>query len=81
MNSKGMTTALIIILNIIYQNKEILKHYNLLLWHTYSKLFFLLSVIVLENEVMYGVQFEMSDEAMSSDFLVPIGKAKIERAG
>ncbi|XP_074612734.1 pyruvate dehydrogenase E1 component subunit beta, mitochondrial-like [Acropora palmata] len=38
-------------------------------------------VIVLENEVMYGVQFEMSDEAMSSDFLIPIGKAKIERAG
>ena len=64
-----------------YQNKEILKHYNLLLWSTYSKLFFLLSVIVLENEVMYGVQFEMSDEAMSSDFLIPIGKAKIERAG
>lgn len=38
-------------------------------------------MIVLENEVMYGVQFEMSDEAMSSDFLIPIGKAKIERAG
>jgi len=38
-------------------------------------------VVVLENEVMYGVQFEMSEEAMSPDFLLPLGKAKIERAG
>lgn len=30
---------------------------------------------------MYGVSFEMSDEALSEDFLVPIGKAKIERVG
>ena len=30
---------------------------------------------------MYGVAFEMSDEALSPDFLIPIGKAKIERAG
>ena len=30
---------------------------------------------------MYGVGFEMSDEAMSKDFLVPIGKAKVEREG
>ena len=39
------------------------------------------TVVVLENEVMYGAQFEMSDEAMSPDFLIPIGKAKIERPG
>ena len=38
-------------------------------------------MVVLENEVMYGVQFEMSEEAMSPDFLIPIGKAKIEREG
>ncbi|EDO40608.1 predicted protein [Nematostella vectensis] len=38
-------------------------------------------VVVLENELMYGTSFEMSDEAMSADFLVPIGKAKIERPG
>ncbi|XP_043471907.1 pyruvate dehydrogenase E1 component subunit beta, mitochondrial [Leptopilina heterotoma] len=38
-------------------------------------------VVVLENELMYGYQFNMSDEAMSKDFLVPIGKAKIERPG
>lgn len=38
-------------------------------------------VVVLENEILYGVQFPMPDEAASKDFLVPIGKAKIERAG
>ncbi|XP_078000871.1 pyruvate dehydrogenase E1 component subunit beta, mitochondrial-like [Glandiceps talaboti] len=38
-------------------------------------------VVCLENELLYGVSFEMSDEAMSKDFLIPIGKAKIEREG
>jgi pyruvate dehydrogenase E1 component beta subunit len=38
-------------------------------------------VVFLENEIMYGVSFDMSDEAMSEDFLIPIGKAKIERPG
>lgn len=38
-------------------------------------------VVCLENEIMYGMGFEMSDEAMSNDFLIPIGKAKIEREG
>ena len=38
-------------------------------------------VVVLENEVMYGAQFEMSDEAMDPDFVIPFGKAKVERAG
>ncbi|XP_061640575.1 pyruvate dehydrogenase E1 component subunit beta, mitochondrial isoform X1 [Phyllopteryx taeniolatus] len=38
-------------------------------------------VVFLENELMYGVPFEMSDEAQSKDFTVPIGKAKIERQG
>lgn len=38
-------------------------------------------IVFLENEIMYGVQFPMSDEAMSKDYLLPIGKAKIERAG
>lgn len=37
--------------------------------------------MVLENEVMYGAQFEMSDEAMDPDFVIPFGKAKVERAG
>ena len=38
-------------------------------------------VIVLENEMLYGTEFPMSDEAMSSDWVVEIGKAKVERAG
>ncbi|KAG9040717.1 pyruvate dehydrogenase E1, beta subunit [Tulasnella sp. UAMH 9824] len=38
-------------------------------------------VVFLENEMMYGVSFAMSPEAMSDNFLLPIGKAKIERPG
>lgn len=38
-------------------------------------------VVFLEHELMYGVDFEMSDEALKDDFYVPIGKAKIEREG
>lgn len=38
-------------------------------------------VVFLENELLYGVQYPVSDEVLSKDFVVPIGKAKIERAG
>lgn len=38
-------------------------------------------VVMLENELLYGVPFEMSEQAQSKDFVVPIGKAKIEREG
>jgi pyruvate dehydrogenase E1 component beta subunit len=38
-------------------------------------------VLVLENELLYGVSFPMSDEAQGADFTVPIGKAKIEKEG
>lgn len=38
-------------------------------------------VVCLENELMYGVAMDMSDEALSPEFLIPIGKAKIERQG
>ena len=38
-------------------------------------------VVFLENEMMYGVEFDLSKEVMSKDFVVPIGKAKIERQG
>ncbi|XP_070559826.1 pyruvate dehydrogenase E1 component subunit beta, mitochondrial-like [Ptychodera flava] len=38
-------------------------------------------VVVLENELMYGHSFEVSDEVLSPDFLLPIGKAKIEKEG
>ncbi|BGP37166.1 pyruvate dehydrogenase E1, beta subunit [Rhodotorula kratochvilovae] len=38
-------------------------------------------VVVLENEIMYGQSFKVSKEVASPDFLLPIGKAKVERAG
>lgn len=38
-------------------------------------------VVVLENEILYNASFPMSEEALLSDFLVPIGKAKVEREG
>ncbi|CAG0893306.1 unnamed protein product [Cyprideis torosa] len=38
-------------------------------------------VVFLENEIMYGTQFEVSSEALGKDFLLPIGKAKVERVG
>lgn len=38
-------------------------------------------VIVLEQELLYGMSFPMPQEALSADFLVPIGKAKIEKSG
>ena len=38
-------------------------------------------VVVLENELLYGTAFPMSDEAQSPNFTIPIGKAKIEREG
>ena len=38
-------------------------------------------VVVLENEILYGQLFPLSAEAQSKDFVLPIGKAKIERSG
>jgi len=38
-------------------------------------------VVVLENELLYGQTFPMTAEAQKSDFVLPIGKAKVERAG
>lgn len=38
-------------------------------------------VCVLENELMYGQSFPLSEEARGKDFLIPIGKAKIMREG
>lgn len=38
-------------------------------------------VVFLENEISYGETFEVSEEALSPDFVIPFGKAKIERAG
>ncbi|CAD5230336.1 unnamed protein product [Bursaphelenchus xylophilus] len=38
-------------------------------------------VVVLEDEMLYGYSFPVSDEAQDKDFTIPIGKAKIEREG
>ncbi|KAI0856006.1 hypothetical protein FHL15_002593 [Xylaria flabelliformis] len=38
-------------------------------------------VVVLENELMYGVSFPMSEAAQKDDFVIPFGKAKVERQG
>ena len=34
-------------------------------------------VVVLENELLYGVSYPMSDAAQSKDFVIEIGKAKV----
>ena len=38
-------------------------------------------VIFLECEMMYGIEFDMPAEVLDPSFVLPIGKAKIERAG
>lgn len=38
-------------------------------------------VVFLENELLYGESFELSPEAQHPDFVLPIGKAKIELEG
>jgi len=38
-------------------------------------------VVFLENEILYNATFPLSPEAQSKDFVIPIGKAKIEREG
>jgi len=38
-------------------------------------------VMFLENEMMYNVEFDLSPEELDINFTLPIGKAKIERAG
>lgn len=38
-------------------------------------------VVFLENEMLYGVSFPMSSESMSDNFLLSIGKCKVELEG
>lgn len=38
-------------------------------------------MVFLENEILYRDSFEMSDAALSADFVLPFGKAKIEQQG
>lgn len=38
-------------------------------------------VVFLENEMVYGTSFPVSDQVLDKDFVLPIGKAKIQRPG
>lgn len=38
-------------------------------------------VVFLENELLYGNQYPITDEVLDKNFVIPIGKAKIERKG
>lgn len=38
-------------------------------------------VVFLENEMVYGTAFPVSDQVLDKEFLIPIGKAKIQRPG
>ena len=38
-------------------------------------------VMFLENEMMYNIEFDLTPEEMDPNFLLPIGKAKVERVG
>ena len=38
-------------------------------------------VVFLENELLYGVSFPIGSEVLDDNFVLPIGKAKIEREG
>lgn len=38
-------------------------------------------VVFLENEMMYNVEFDMSAQELDPEFVLPIGKAKVERVG
>jgi len=38
-------------------------------------------IVFLENEILYNETFDLSEEAQGKDFLIPLGKAKVEREG
>jgi pyruvate dehydrogenase E1 component beta subunit len=38
-------------------------------------------VCILENEILYGVKFPVNEKVLGHDFLIPIGKAKVQREG
>merc|ERR1711942_514027 len=38
-------------------------------------------VVFLENELLYGTAFDVDDKVLDPEFILPIGKAKIMRAG
>lgn len=38
-------------------------------------------VIFLESEILYNINYEVTDTVMDKDFTIPIGKAKILKEG
>ena len=38
-------------------------------------------VIFLENELVYGTNFDISDDVLDENFVLPIGKAKVQKEG
>lgn len=38
-------------------------------------------MVFLENELLYGVSFPVAEEVLNPNFVLPIGKAKVELAG
>lgn len=38
-------------------------------------------VVFLENEMMYGVSFDVDDRVLDKDFVLPLNQAKVEREG
>lgn len=38
-------------------------------------------VVILENEMLYGVSYPVSDQVLDKEFVLPIGKAKVQRPG
>ena len=38
-------------------------------------------VVFLENELLYNTEFDMTEEMLSPDYVLPLDKAKVERAG
>jgi pyruvate dehydrogenase E1 component beta subunit len=35
-------------------------------------------VVFLENELLYGTTFDVDDKVLDQDFVLPIGKAKVQ---
>jgi len=38
-------------------------------------------VVFLENEILYGMTFDVTEEVLDKDFTIPIGECKVEREG
>lgn len=38
-------------------------------------------VVFLENEMMYGVNFDVDERVLDKDFLLPLNQAKVEKEG